>query len=112
MLQIMLQSLKKQLPLNLGRPEHDLSQELRVISDILDRYSILSEMALQDISEEKRINRGASGINGEQVVRCAILKRMHGLSYCQLAFHNSDSMSFRKFVRLGFGKCITNGRGG
>ncbi len=98
----MRQSHKKQLPLSLGRPEHDLSQELRVISDILDEYSIISEMALQDISGGRRVDRGASGMSGEQVVRCAILKRMHGLSYSRLAFHNPDSMSFRKFVRLGF----------
>ena len=84
-----------------------LSQELRVISDILDRYSILSETALQDIFGGRRIDRGASGMSGEQVVRCAILKRMHGLSYCQSAFHNSDSMSFRKFVRLEFGERIS-----
>ena len=32
---------------------------------------------------------------------------MHGLSYSQLAFHNSDSMSFRKFVGLGFGGHIS-----
>ena len=76
----MRQSHKKQLTLSLGWPEHDLSQELRVISDILDKYSIISEMALQDISEGKRIDRGARGMSGEQVVRCAILKRMHGLT--------------------------------
>ncbi len=103
----MCQSNKKQLPLSPGRPEHDLSQELRVISDILDRYSILSEMALQDISEGRRIDRGASGMSGEQIVRCAILNRMHGLSYSQLAFHISDPMSFRKFVRLRFGERIS-----
>lgn len=103
----MRQSHKKQLPLSLGWPEHDLSQELRVISDILDRYSIISEMALQDISEGRRTDRGASGMSGDQVVRCTILKRMHGLSYSRLSFHISDSMSFREFVRLGFGEHIS-----
>ena len=83
------------------------SQEFCVISDILDHNSIISEIALQYISEGKKTEGGMPGMSGEEVVRCSILKRIHGLSYSQLSFHISDSIGFREFVRLGIEGCIS-----
>ncbi len=41
-----------------------------------------------------------SGFSAEQVLRSAILKNWHQLSYAKLAFLLSDSQSFRRFARL------------
>jgi IS5 family transposase len=46
--------------------------------------------------------RGASGLSGEQALRCALLKNWHGLSYRKLAFHLQDSLSFQAFCRIPF----------
>ncbi len=97
---------EKQLPMSAGWPSHDLSQELRVISDILDTYPTIYDDALQDISSGKRTDIGRRGMSGEQVVRCTILMRMFGLSYKMLSFHLADSNSFREFSRLGYVKTV------
>ena len=85
----MRQNYEKQLPLSNGWPEHDLSKELRVISDILDSHPEIYDMVLEDITQGKRTDRGNCGMSAEQVLRCAILKRMHGLSYTKLSFHQN-----------------------
>ncbi len=89
-----------------GWPDHDLSQELRVISEILDCHPETYNKALDDITQGKRTDCGARGMSGEQVVRCAILKRMHSLSYEKLSFHLADSESFIEFSRIGYRKRI------
>jgi IS5 family transposase len=98
---------EKQLPMSAGWASHDLSQELRVISDILDTYPTIYDGAMQDISSGKRTDIGRRGMSGEQVVRCTILMRMHGLSYEKLSFHLADSMSFREFSRLGYDTSVS-----
>ena len=101
------QNHEKQLPISIDRSEYDLSKELRVISDILDIYPTIYDKVLQDISEGKRTDRGGRGLSGEQVIRCAILMRIHGLSYKKLSFPLADSESFKEFSCLGFGKSIS-----
>jgi len=102
----MRQNYKKQLSMSKGWPDHDLSQELRVISEILDSHPEIYNKALDDITQGKRTDCGARGMSGEQVVRCAILKRMHSLSYEKLTFHLADSESFIEFSRIGYRKRI------
>ena len=46
----MRQNYKKQLSMSKGWPDHDLSQELRVISEILDCHPEIYNKALDDIS--------------------------------------------------------------
>ncbi len=46
----MRQNHEKQLPITLGWPDHDLSQELRVITDILDSLPGIYDKALEDIT--------------------------------------------------------------
>ncbi len=43
---------------------------------------------------------GRHGLPAESVLRCALLKQYRQLSYQELAFHLSDSASFRAFARL------------
>lgn len=97
----MRKSREKQLPITPVWPDHQLAEELRVISEILDQNPKISDLVLQDVSDNSQM--GASGLSGEQIVRAAVLKQMHQLSYEKLAFHLADSQSFRKFCRLPWG---------
>lgn len=93
----------KQLPLAPLWPDHQLSEELRVISKILDGTPQISSLVLQDLCDTVSPKQGASGMSAEQVLRCAVLKQIMQCSYQQLAFHLVDSFSFRRFCRLLYG---------
>ena len=95
---------EKQMPLNPCWPEHQMAEELRVISEILDDNRSIQELVLHDLSDTKRQDTGAPGMTAEQVTRCAILKQTHQFSYEKLEFHLGDSVTFRSFCRLPFGE--------
>jgi IS5 family transposase len=92
-----------QRPLTPLWPQHALAQELALISKILDQHPQISDLVLQDLSDNQQQQRGAPGLSGEQAVRCAVLKNWQQLSYRKLAFHLADSMSFRRFCRFPLG---------
>ena len=96
----MRQNRENQLPLAPLWPHHQLGEELRVISEILDANPSISEMVLHDLCDTSSPDNGAPGLSGEQVVRCAVLKQLHQFSYERLAFHLEDSLSARSFCRL------------
>ena len=60
----------------------------------------ISDLVLHDLCDKSSIDRGAPGLSGEQVLRCAVLKQLHQFSYDRLAFHLWDSLSSRTFCRL------------
>ena len=96
----MRQNSKNQLPLSPFWPQHQLGEELKEISKILDENPQISDLFLLDLCDKVSSNRGAPGLSAEQVLRCALLKQIHQLSYERLAFHLNDSMSARVFCRL------------
>ena len=53
-----------------------------------------------DLVGLRQTDNGRTGMTAEQVLRCAILKQYRNLSYEELAFHLSDSVTFRTFARL------------
>ncbi|HSR53864.1 MAG TPA: transposase [Acidobacteriota bacterium] len=55
---------------------------------------------MDDVCDSVEESGGAGGMTGEQVLRCGVLKQWQSLSYRKLAFHLSDSISFRRFCRL------------
>lgn len=69
---------------------------------ILDEHPRLAELVGQDLLRGRRADRGRPGLSGGQVLRVALLKQIHGLSYRELEFHLQDSAAFRAFVGLGF----------
>ena len=91
---------ENQLPLTPLWPDHQLGEELRMISRILDENPQVLDPIVQDLSDSVDAAKGSPGLSAEQVLRCAVLKQWHQLSYCKLAFHLADSMSFRAFCRL------------
>lgn len=99
----MRQNRRDQLPITPLWPDHHLSEELKVISKILDDNASISELIFQDLSDNVDQTIGASGLSADQVLRCALIKQMHQFSYDKLAFHLADSQSFRAFCRLPLG---------
>jgi IS5 family transposase len=84
-------------------PNHQLSDELQMMSQILDDNPETLELLLQDLSDESDPANGSPGMSAEQVLRAGVIKSWHQISYQKLAFHLGDSMSFRKFCRLPLG---------
>lgn len=79
---------------------NQIAKELQHMSQILDATPKVVELAYQDLVRSARPTTGREGMTAEQVLRCAILKQYHQLTYEELAFHLEDSESFRIFSRL------------
>ena len=69
--------------------EHRHGQELEQISRILDENPTLAEVVVQHLESDS--GRGAPGMSGEQILRCAVIKKLEGLSYDRLTFALEDS---------------------
>jgi IS5 family transposase len=82
--------------------DHPHARELARISEVLDELAVTAELVAKDLVKgTKATKAGRSGMSGEQVLRAAVLKQMHGWSYEDLAFHLVDSPTFRTFCRIG-----------
>jgi len=98
----MRRKVQKQLPLAPAAPGHPHAKELSAMGIILDAHPEIAELVLADlVPEEVNANAGAPGMTADFVMRAALLKQMHSLSYEKLAFALTDSLSFRSFVALG-----------
>ena len=82
---------EKQRPLSPPWPDHQLANELKVISRILDDNPQTLELIVQDLSDRVDSSVGAPGLTAEQVLRCAVIKQLHQFSYRKLEFHLVDS---------------------
>lgn len=92
-----------QTPLLPNPVDHPHARELEEISQILGENLIIAELAAQDLlGEGTNPAWGAPGMTGDRAVRCFVIKAMNGYSYEELAFHLIDSMSYRRFCRIGF----------
>jgi IS5 family transposase len=80
--------------------KHELGRELNAISVWLDgHYEVLGWVGA-DLGCHGVKATGRKGLSAETVLRCALLKQHRQLSYEELAFYLSDSLSFRAFARL------------
>ena len=91
-----------QLPFSGLWPDHRLAQELKATSKILDDNSSILDLVLHDLGDTGNSRQGAPGLSAEQVLRAALLKSWHQMSYVQLAFFLSECRSFHRFARLPF----------
>ena len=103
----MRQKREKQRPLSPPWPDHQLANELKVISRILDDNPQTLELIVQDLSDRVDSSVGAPGLTAEQVLRCAVIKQLHQFSYRKLEFHLVDSQSCQRFCRLPYGASIS-----
>lgn len=96
---------EEQLMLTFLIPNNKLGKELQTISQILDANRHILDMVHKDLTASKTTKTGRRGLNADQVLRCAFLKQHQGLSYEDLEFYISDSVSFHAFARIGKSKC-------
>ena len=77
-----------------------MSQDLKNISDRLDRHPRILFWVEEDLKKPGTTNTGCNGLTVDSIIRAAILKQMMGLTYKELAFFIEDSVSFRAFSRI------------
>jgi len=80
--------------------EHESAQELRKLSELLDRHPIILFLVERDFGKKGVKGTGARGMSLDSILRCLLLKQTLGVSYERLAFHLSDSPTYRTFARL------------
>ncbi len=96
---------KKQLSFSDNLLAFDQARELESISGILDDHPTVGELVWQDLAAAGLAKRGdldGSILSGEQVLRALVIKQLNGFSFRELAFHLSDSSSYRRFCQLGW----------
>lgn len=80
--------------------QHDIAVQLKKLSDFLDHQQDILDVIARDLIDPTRTPVGRTGLTVDTIFRCLILKQRLGISYEQLAFHLSDSMSYRTFAKL------------
>jgi IS5 family transposase len=86
----------------------DHAKELQAIAGLLDAHPTVAALVFQDLSPSGVLgDTGAQGLSAEQVLRALIIKQLNGFSYRELAFHLTDSASYRKFTQLGWDQHVS-----
>lgn len=88
--------------------EHEIGQELKTISEWLDRHVEVLEWVADDIQRKRLKRTGRGGMSIESVLRCGLLKQHWQWSYEVLSFHLSDSATAAAFARLPNRICPTD----
>ncbi len=85
---------EKHMPLSPCWPEHQMAEDLRVISKILDDNLPIQDLVLQDLSDKKREDTGAPGTKKNTVPCGGPLWRPPGarplFGRCATAFHDTS----------------------
>lgn len=84
--------------------EHEHGRQLKTLSDLLDEHAEIAQWVALDLNTNGGIG-GARGLSAESVFRCLLLKQILQVSYERLAFHLSDSETYKTFARLEAGRC-------
>lgn len=97
----------EQQPLCLSYADHEFSDELKQMSEILELLpSSVYDHVCRDISAGRSLTKGRKGVSGEQIVRILIVKQMAKLSYKKLEYALVDSNSYMAFCRIKIGQKI------
>lgn len=80
--------------------EHELGVRLKALSAILDQHSEILILVGEDLIGKSLTPVGRRGLTVENLLRAMLLKQQLQIDYETLAFHLSDSMTYRTFVRL------------
>lgn len=80
--------------------KHEYGVRLKNLSGLLDRHPEILSLIDQDLVNKSASNVGRCGLSVESIFRCLLLKQQLRISYEQLSFHLSDSMTYRTFTRL------------
>ena len=80
--------------------KHEFGIQLKALSCILDEHTEILAFIEKDLIDASVKRVGRNGLSVETVFRCLLLKQQLQVSYEQLSFHLSDSISYRTFTRL------------
>jgi transposase, IS5 family len=80
--------------------EHPFGLRLKALSDILDKHPEILSLVEADLINKSASAVGRIGLSVENVFRCLLLKQQLQVDYETLAFHLSDSVTYRTFARL------------
>ena len=80
--------------------EHEFGTRLRSLSNLLDKHPEILALIANDLVSQSATKVGRIGFSAESIFRCLLLKQQLRISYELLAFHLSDSMTYRTFARL------------
>jgi IS5 family transposase len=80
--------------------KHEFGAQLEVLSNRLDQHPEILLLVADDLIDPSVAKVGRTGLTVENIFRCMLLKQQLRVSYEQLAFHLSDSMTYRTFARL------------
>lgn len=80
--------------------KHKFSTTLSKLSDLLDKHPEIVSILEKDLLTEGSRATGRKGLSVESIFRCMLLKQVTGISYEMLAYHLSDSSSYRSFACL------------
>ncbi|MFT4730692.1 MAG: IS5 family transposase [Granulosicoccus sp.] len=70
------------------------------LSDRLDTHPDILKLLRVDLIDPSLKAVGCRGLSVDSVFRCLLLKQILSISYEQLSFHLSDSLTYRTFARL------------
>ena len=80
--------------------KHDQGVLFLELSQLLDEHPEVLELLSVDLIDPQCHQTGSHGLSVESVLRCLLLKRILDVSYEKLAFHLSDSITYRSFARI------------
>ena len=80
--------------------DHSIGATLEAVSAWLDNHPELLDAVAADLGAMSGKSRGRQGLSCESVLRCAVIRHLHQLSWRGLEFFLRDSQSTRRFVRL------------
>lgn len=80
--------------------KHEFGDRLQTLSELLDDRTTILPLIEQSLRRHDIARTGACGLSVESIFRCLLLKQILGVSYEKLAFHLSDSPTYRRFARL------------
>lgn len=80
--------------------EHEHAERLKSLSSVIDGFPEILALLEADLVDGSVKATGRCGLTVENILRCLLLKQQLQVSYDQLAFHLSDSISYRTFARL------------
>ena len=83
--------------------KHEVGVQLKELSRILDKHPDLLSIIAKDLIASTSKKTGRTGLSVDSIFRCLLLKQKFQISYEQLAFHLSDSITYRTFARLSYG---------
>jgi len=80
--------------------KHDHGILFSELSQLLDEHPEVLEVLSADLIDPQCQQTGSHGLSVESALRCLLLKRILDVSYEKLAFHLSDSTTYRSFARI------------